>query len=123
MTGRVLNRSKATIVPMSEDTKKRVAALTASQDQYPELAFGNHDNRITMVNFDDFDYNEEQDEEYVVHEEYDEVLRCEDEFIDEEFVNVDEDKPMEEDIIVDDEIGNGGEEEGVMDGIEDQGMV
>ena len=122
VTGRVLNRSRATIVPMPEGIEKRVAALTSSQDQYPELAFGNRDNRVTMIDFEDLNYNEEEDEDYVVHEEYDEVLRYDDDFIAEELadVDVDDGDPVEEDIIADDESGSGGQDGGVMDGIEEE---
>ena len=121
VTGRILNRAKATILPMPEGIEKRVAALTATQDQYPELAFGNRDNRITMVNFEDLGYNEDDDEDYVVHEDFDEVLRYDDEFIAEELADVQDDEPVGEDIVADDYVSDGdGEDEGVLDGLEDE---
>ena len=95
VTGRIINRNHATIVPMPEGIEKRVYDLTNAQDRYPNLAFGNRDNRIVALEFDDDD--ESNDEEFIVDEEEQDIdLWYDEEYIDGELEEVDEEVDKED---------------------------
>ena len=80
---------------MPEGIEKRVYDLTNAQDRYPNLAFGNRDNRIVALEFDDDD--ESNDEEFIVDEEEQDIdLRYDEEYIDGELEEVDEEVDEED---------------------------
>ena len=94
LSGRVINRNHATIVPMPDIALQRVHQLAVAQEAYPNLAFGDRDNRILALEYNDFDEGNDEDYEYDVDDE-DDVLRYDEDIVDNELATVNED-PVEE---------------------------
>ena len=72
LSGRILNRIHATKVPMPAEVIHRLQDLADNQDVYPELAFGNRDNRLIMTDITD---DEEDQDAYMPSIQDDETLR------------------------------------------------
>ena len=72
LSGRILNRIHATKVPMPTEVIHRLQDLADNQEVYPELAFGNRDNRLIMTDITD---DEEDQDAYMPSIPDDETLR------------------------------------------------
>ena len=81
LSGRVISRNHATVVPMPESITKRVEQLALAQEAFPGLAFGDRDNRILALEYDDAI---DEDEDYVPDIDQDEDLRYDEALVDEE---------------------------------------
>ena len=81
LSGRVISCNHATVVPMPESIPKRVEQLALAQEAFPGLAFGDRDNRILALEYDDAI---DDDEEYVPDMDQDEDLQYDEALVDEE---------------------------------------
>ena len=88
VSGRVITRNHATVLPMPQEVIQRVHQLARAQNMQPGLAFGNRDNRILWMDQDNDIYNEEDDESYTNEEEEDIELRYDEEMIEDELDDV-----------------------------------
>ena len=97
-SGRIIVRNHVTPLPMPSDVITRVENLAAAQEMQPGLVFGNHDNRILMLDPENPLLEDDEDDPYLSDEDdssVEDALRYDDDIIDDELADVGVDEPIE----------------------------
>ena len=91
-SGRVINRNRATVLPMPNEVSKRVEEFAQAQNMIPGLAFGNRDSRLLAMDEDNPLYIKDDDVSYGPNDDDKSVdeLRYDDEIVEEELADLDE---------------------------------